>query len=68
MSKAKNNQEPANNDNKVLATVLFRFFYKDKFGKMGSELIEILGNDSELAIATFEKNFPDITWRSFIAL
>ena len=57
-----------NNTNTVLATVLFKFFYKDKFGKMGSESIEILRNDSELAIATFEKNFPDITWRSFIAL
>lgn len=68
MSEVKSTQKPANNDNEVLATVLFKFFYKDKFGKMGSELIEILGNDSELAIATFEKNFPDITWRSFIAL
>ena len=52
----------------VLATALFKFFYKDKFGKMDSELIEILGNDSELTIATFEKNFSNIIWRSFIAL
>ena len=54
--------------NNVLATVPYKFFYKDKFGRMNSEIVEVPKKDNELAIATFEHKYPEITWRSFVAL
>ena len=52
-------------DDRVLATVLVRFTYKDKFGVMGEDTVEISKRDNELAISTFEKKHPEITWREF---
>ena len=54
-----------NEANTLLATVLVRFTYKDKFGVMGEDIVEISKRDSELAIATFEKKRPEIVWREF---
>ncbi len=39
--------------NNVLATVPYKFFYKDKFGKMGGKVVEVNKKDCELAIAKF---------------
>lgn len=55
-------------NNNIVDTVTYKFFYKDKFGVMQNETIEISENNNELAIAKFEKLFPDVTWRSFIKL
>jgi hypothetical protein len=59
---AENNSQGTANiaDDRVLATVLVRFTYKDKFGVMGEDIVEISKRDSELAIATFEKNTPKL--------
>lgn len=54
--------------NNVLATVPYKFFYKDKFGQMCSKVVEVNKKDCELAIAKFEKENPEIVWRSFTAL
>ena len=61
------NETPADANN-VLATVPYKFFYKDKFGQMGSKVVEVSKKDCELAIAKFEKENPEIVWRSFTAL
>lgn len=53
---------------KKMLTVQYKFFYKDKFGKMQFQIVEVSEKNNELAIATFEKQYPNITWRSFIAL
>ena len=45
--------------------VMVKFTYKDKFGRTGTNNVEIAERDSELAIATFEKKHPDIVWRNF---
>ena len=59
-------EKPQGNEaNTLLATVLVRFTYKDKFGVMGEDTVEISKRDSELAIATFEKKHPEIVWREF---
>jgi hypothetical protein len=60
--------KPQTDVNNVLATVPYKFFYKDKFGKMGSKVVEVSKKDCELAIAKFEKENPEIVWRSFTAL
>lgn len=67
MKLAENNPQGTANiaDDRVLATVLVRFTYKDKFGVMGEDTVEISKRDSELAIATFEKKHPEIVWREF---
>ncbi len=52
----------------MLTTIQYKFFYKDKSGKMQNQIVEVSERNNELAIATFEKQYPDITWRSFIAL
>jgi hypothetical protein len=54
--------------NNVLATVTYEFFFKDKFGQIGSKVVEVNKKDCELAIAKFEKENPEIVWRSFTAL
>lgn len=59
---------PAIVGNNVLATVPYKFFYKDKFGQMCSKVVEVNKKDCELAIAKFEKENPEIVWRSFTAL
>lgn len=59
------NAEIKPDDCTLLATVLVRFTYKDKFGVMGEDTVEISKRDSELAIATFEKKHPKIVWREF---
>jgi plasmid rolling circle replication initiator protein Rep len=61
------NETPADANN-VLATVPYKFFYKDKFGQMGSKVVEVNKKDCELAIAKFERENPEIVWRSFTAL
>ena len=57
-----------NDANRLLATVPYKFFYKDKFGRIGSKVVEVKVKDCELAIAKFEKENPEIVWRSFTAL
>lgn len=52
----------------MLATVTYEFFLKDKFGQIGSKVVEVNKKDCELAIAKFEKENPEIVWRSFTAL
>ena len=68
MHKDSKKLETLTDANNVLATVPFKFFYKDKFGQMGSKVIKVNKKDSELAIAKFEKENPEIVWRSFKAL
>lgn len=69
MQKDNLKNETANDANNVLATsASYKFFYKDKFGRMNSEIVEVTKKDNELAIATFEHKHPEITWRSFVAL
>jgi hypothetical protein len=60
----KSNAAPMGYDT-LLAAVLVRFTYKDKYGVMGEDTVEISKRDSELAIATFEKKHPEIVWREF---
>ncbi len=68
MQKDNLKNETPTDANNVLATVPYKFFYKDKYGRMDSKVVNVKTKDSELAIAMFEKENPDITWRSFTAL
>lgn len=43
----------------------YLFHYKDAKGIMQNECIYTNKEDNELAIAHFEKLFPDIVWREF---
>ena len=43
----------------------YRFIYKDEKGELGYTFINIPTQDNELAIAKFEKTFPDLVWRRF---
>jgi hypothetical protein len=63
-----NEEQNGNLAKPMLSTVQYKFFYKDKFGRMNNKFVEVKIKDNELAIAMFEKENPDITWRSFTAL
>jgi hypothetical protein len=43
----------------------YRFIYKDSDGKLGYTIVNVPKQDNELAIAKFEKVFPDLVWRRF---
>jgi hypothetical protein len=62
------NENPTDANNVLATSASYKFFYKDKFGRMNSEIVEVSKRDNELAIATFEHKYPEITWRSFVAL
>lgn len=62
------NETPTDANNVLATSASYKFFYKDKFGRMNSEIVEVTKKDNELAIATFEHKYPEITWRSFVAL
>lgn len=68
MAETKKNTKTDTIGNTILTTVSYKFFYKDKFGRMNSEIVEVSKKDSELAIATFEHKYPEIIWRSFVSL
>ena len=53
--------------NNLINTDLFvyKFTYKDKYAIMKTYYVSVKRKDSELAIATFEKQFPSISWREF---
>lgn len=63
-----NKSEKANEANNVLHTVSYKFFYKDKLGQMRSKVVEVSKKNCELPIAKFEKDNPEISWRSFTEL
>jgi len=42
-----------------------RFIYKDVNGIMNEDVIKINKKNSDLAIATFEKKYPNLVWREF---
>lgn len=43
----------------------YRFTYKNEKGVMDEAIITITKKDDELAIAAFEKKYPDLVWREF---
>ena len=57
MSKCKNKYVECN--------VKVLFIYKDSNGIVGDIIVNISKRDNELAIATFEKAFPNVVWREF---
>jgi len=44
---------------------IYKFSYKDKHGIMQIDHVSVSKNDNELAIAAFEKQFPNNVWREF---
>jgi O-glycosyl hydrolase len=43
----------------------YRFVYKDGNGQLGYTIVKITKQDNDLAIAKFDKDFPDLVWRRF---
>ncbi len=43
----------------------YKFFYKDFKGEMNDIVVSVKTKDCELAIATFEHMYPNVTWRRF---
>ena len=43
----------------------YTFIYKDEKGELGYTTRKVNKQDNELAIASFEKAFPDLVWREF---
>lgn len=43
----------------------YQFFYMNKYNVKDSKIIDINQLNDELAIATFEKEYPDLIWRNF---
>ena len=43
----------------------YKFFYKDFKGEINDIVVSVKTKDCELAIATFEHMYPNVTWRRF---